>query len=445
MIKRLLLFAFIIYSVAVNAQTIKTDVLVIGSSASGVAAAIQCARSKVKTVLATDGFKMTGVTAGEQMVTLEMNNYIPSGVWGEFRKRVREVYTGTAGYDTTQNAPLKFEPGMGTSVLKKISDTVKNLTIQSDAKFTNIKKDGDRWEVTLTQNGNKLIVKSRVVVDATEDGSVATKAGGKLQDSFENSTESFDSKLFRTSISPWKATEVAVIDGHRDSISSSPLCVIPLRAALVKNVENILTTTLSLQYERDIQYLPIRLQFGQGVGATAAFCAFFKTTTKHLDVRTVQGELLDFKGYLLPFTDIRQDNSAWRAIQQVGATGMLSGKWKLHRYELKFVFMPDSAVKTAEIEPVMKEIYTRAFLWFNKEKPGEKFTVGNTLSFISEITLTDPLVLNKSMQRAWKNQYKFKSDFDINRPISRLEFAVLANKFLNPFARIVNLDGKLVN
>src|SRR4051812_33387164 len=124
MIKRLLLFAFIIYSVAVDAQTIKTDVLVVGSSASGVAAAVQCARSKVKTVLAARGFKMSGITAGGQMVTLDMNSDISSGIWGEFRKRMREVYAGTAGYDTVQNAPLKFEPGMGTSILKKISDTV---------------------------------------------------------------------------------------------------------------------------------------------------------------------------------------------------------------------------------------------------------------------------------------------------------------------------------
>src|SRR3569833_934559 len=148
MIKRSLVFILIIYSVVTNAQTIKTDVFVIGSSASGVAAAIQCARSKVKTVLADNGFKMSGVTAGGQMVSLEMNSDIPSGIWGEFRKRVREVYAGTAGYDTTQNAPLKFEPCMGTSLLKKISDTVKNLTIQSDCKFVNIKKNNNRWEVT---------------------------------------------------------------------------------------------------------------------------------------------------------------------------------------------------------------------------------------------------------------------------------------------------------
>ncbi len=438
MIKKLLLFVCVLYSLATDAQTIKTDVLVVGSSASGVAAAIQCARSKVKTVLAADGFKMSGVTAGGQMVTLDMNKDIPSGIWGEFRKRLRGVYAGTAGYDTTQNAPLKFEPGMASAVLKKISDTVKNLTIREGSKFTGIKKDGDRWELTFSRNGDKLTVKTRVVVDATEDGAVAIKAGGKFQDIFDSSKEAEESKLFRTSIAAWQAMP-------NNADATAAVSFLPLKSTLVSGTDNILITEKALPGENDIQLLPLQLQFGQGVGATAAFCAFFKTTTRHLHTRIIQGEILDFKGYLLPFTDVGQDNPAWRAIQQVGATGLLRGRWLVEGEHAEFAFSPDAAVNTGEVAPVLKETYTRAFLWFNREKPGEKFTVGNTLSFISEITLTEPAVLNKSMQRAWKSQYKFKSEFDVNRPISRLEFAVLANKFLNPFARTVDLNGKLVN
>jgi hypothetical protein len=67
------------------------------------------------------------------------------------------------------------------------------------------------------------------------------------------------------------------------------------------------------------------------------------------------------------------------------------------------------------------------------------------LSLISDYTLTDPAILKSSIQRAWKTQYKFKLDFDMNRQINRREFAVLANKYLNPFSRTVDLDGKLVN
>ncbi|MEO6979716.1 MAG: FAD-dependent oxidoreductase, partial [Mucilaginibacter sp.] len=405
-------------------------------------------RSKVKTVLADDGFKISGVTVADQMVSLEVNNNIPSGIWGEFRSHIRENYSKTAGYDTTQNTPLKFETGMGTSILKKISDTVKNLTVYQNAIFGNIKKDGDRWEVTLTQDGKTITVKARVVIDATEAGAVALKAGAKPREPFSNQADNSALKMYRTTIA---AGENLPGQTHTDTNSPKnnypqyPAFIIPLNAVVAGDVENILVTEKALPAEKNIQYLPLQLQLGQGVGCAAAFCAFFKTTTKHLHVRIIQGELLDFKGYVLPFTDIPQTDHAWRAIQQVCATGLLKGKQQVINGNPQFIFMPDSAVSTAEVQPVLTEIYTRTFIWFNIQKPGEKFTVGNTLSFISEITLTDPAVLNKSMAKAWKGQYKFKSEFDINRPISRYEFAVLANRFLNPFARTVDLAGRLVN
>src|ERR1700754_4027001 len=101
----LLLFAF---SIA-NAETIKTDVLVIGGGASGVAAAIQSSRSKVKTMLVEPGPWLGGEMTAGGMCILEGNRSLPSGIWGEFRKKVREFYKRTPGYDTTYNAPLKFE------------------------------------------------------------------------------------------------------------------------------------------------------------------------------------------------------------------------------------------------------------------------------------------------------------------------------------------------
>ena len=93
----------------------------------------------------------------------------------------------------------------------------------------------------------------------------------------------------------------------------------------------------------------------------------------------------------------------------------------------------------------MLEIYTRAFIWFNREKPGTQFTIGNLLSFISELTLTDPDNLRKSISKAWTEQFHFTSPFDPDRPINRREFAILANKYLNPFARTVDLSGRVVN
>jgi hypothetical protein len=189
----------------------------------------------------------------------------------------------------------------------------------------------------------------------------------------------------------------------------------------------------------------VQMTLGQGVGATAAYCSFFKTTTRHLRVRIIQGEILDYKGYLMPFTDIPQKDPHFRAIQQVSATGMLKGIPQTNGNAIELHFEPNDIVNTEEIKPVLTDIYTRAFLWFNKEKPGDKFTMGNLLSLISDYTLTDPKTLQIALQKAWTTQFKLTGSFDLNRPVTRLEFAVLTNRYLNPFAKTIDLSGRIVN
>jgi hypothetical protein len=447
MIKFLIIILFTTYCSLTLAQTIKTDVLVIGGSASGVAAAIQCARSKIKTILAIQDSLpyLSGPTAGTCVVNTNKN--IPSGIWGEFRKRVQDVYKKTPGYDTAYNAVLRFEPNAGAVVLKKITDTVKNLTVYPNSAFTSIKKDGDRWEVSIRQNGKTIVIKARVVVDATETADVALKAGAKIAAQFDI-YKATQIKSYRTSIAAGEDLPeqgYKNVNAHDAQYPPFPAYCIPINAVLLKDTDNLLITERALPVKKDIQYLPLQLELGQGVGTIAAYCAFFKTTTKNLKVRIIQGELLDFKGYLLPFADIPLQDPNWRAIQQVGATGLFLGVQRVVSNNIEFVFKPDSLVKTDEVKPVLTEIYTRAFLWFNKEKPGEKFTIGNLLSFISDYTLTDPKVLNSAIQKAWKTQYKFNLDFDLSRQVTRREFAVLANRYLNPFARTVDLNGRLVN
>ena len=106
--------------------------------------------------------------------------------------------------------------------------------------------------------------------------------------------------------------------------------------------------------------------------------------------------------------------------------------------------MPDITVTTAEVQPVLNEIYSRAFIWFDKEKPAELFTVGNTLSLISEFTLTESKTLQATLQKNWQTKHGF-ANFELTRPITRLEFAVLVNQYLNPFARKIDLEGNIVN
>lgn len=602
MIKKILFFLFLYCINTACAETIKTDVLVIGGSASGTAAAIQSARSKIKTILVEPGPWLGGSMTSGGICIFDANKNIPSGIYGEFRKRVMQFYKNTPGYDTTYNATLRLEPYTGAAILKKISDTVKNLTVKLNTPWTTVKKDDTGWDITITQNGSSITIKTKVLIDATEFADVAAKAGATLtsgaetrQDTGEqlapetasatlrnltwaivlkdygkagktiNKPENYNltlytclkagdmkglltdgklpsdkyllnccansypvtaeqlslakreeyfknlrlqtlglvyylqtelgyknlglsddfsttdhlpyepyvreyrhikgevrmvtddiyipynrsSKLYRTAI----AVADAMPEQHSDGTVNYPpfpAYTIPLGAVVVKDMENLIVTENAISVTHLVGASTcnpaVQMTLGQGAGTVAAFCAFFKTTTRHLNVRAIQGELLDFKGYLVPISDIPVTDPDFRAIQQVCATGLLqTHRRPLSGNALQLVFDADSAVRTAEVKPVLNEIYTRGFLWFNKTKPGEFITVANLLSLISEITLSEPKPLQAELQKEWKTRYKFKDEFDLNRPVTRREFAVLANKYLNPFARRVDLSGHLVN
>jgi hypothetical protein len=608
MIKKILALLLFLNITLSYAETIRTDVLVIGGGASGVAAAIQSARSKVKTLIIEQGPWLGGSITAGGMCILDANRGLPSGIYGEFRGRVKEFYKKTPGYDTTYNAVLVFEPYTGAAILKKITDTVKNLTVRLNTSFTTVKKDGTGWEVNITQNGKTDIIKTKVLVDATELGDAAAKAGviftagfdsrkdtgellapenatnqiqdityiailkdhGRAADRTISRPESYDaaqyaclknqdikkllaaaklpndkymikwsecanqssvtaedlkpenrdktfkqarlrtlgliyylqtklgyknltvsdefptadhlpiipfirengrtqglvrmvlddiytpysrgSQLYRTSIGVGDAMpgqHYSVQGVPKINYPPFPAYTVPLGAIVVKDQENLLVTEKAMSVTHlvngSITYPSVQMTLGQGVGATAAYCAFFKTTTKHLNPRIIQGEILDYKGYIMSFADIPISDPGFRAIQQVGATGLLQGIQKINGNSAQVLFMPDSLVKTAEVQPILTEIYARAFLWFNKVKPGEHFTVSNLLSYISEMTLRDPENLQKTMQKTWKPQYKFTNEFNLNRPVTRREFAVLANKFFNPFGRAVDISGKMIN
>src|ERR1700748_319923 len=150
----LLLFAF---SFA-HAETIKTDVLVIGGGAGGVSAAIQSARSKIKTLLVEPGPWLGGSMTAGGMCVLDANRNFPSGIWGEFRRRVTDYYRPRLGYDTAQNAVLRFEPYTAADILRKITDTVKNLTVKLNTPWSSIKKEGTGWIVGIIVNGETIRV-----------------------------------------------------------------------------------------------------------------------------------------------------------------------------------------------------------------------------------------------------------------------------------------------
>ncbi|QKJ32270.1 FAD-dependent oxidoreductase [Mucilaginibacter mali] len=608
MFKKLFLLLLFTPVLGAFAETIKTDVLVVGGTPSGVAAAIQSSRSKIKTLLIEQGSWLGGEMTAGGMCVLDANKTLPSGIWGEFRKKVRDFYKRTPGFDTTANAALRFEPYTGAAILKKMCDTVKNLTVKMNMPVTAVKKDGNGWELIVTLNGKPATVKAKVLVDATPLGDIAAQSGATFWTGFDNKKETgealapeqalpiiedvtwvavlkefekntiylmqkpagydealyvslkgkdikkmleagrlpnnkymikwtentygatidqlspekreefyksmrqrtlglvfyiqnelgfknigiddkefgspdhlpyipyireyrrykgqtrmtlgeiynpYANKLYRTSIAVGDAAfgqHYADPAAPKTNYPPLPAYTIPLGSIVSKDVVNLIVTEKAMSTTHltnaSTFYPSVQMTVGQAAGATAAYCVFFDKTTKSFDaltVRTIQGEILDYKGILYPFADIGPSDKYFRSVEQVIGSGMLKQVHQLQGKSMQVLFKPDSTVSTADVEPVLRETFTRAFIWFSKNHPGALFTVSDMLSYISDYTLTEPKTLQLTLQKQWQDTYKFKQAFDLKRPITRYEFAVLANKYLNPFSTHVDITGKVVN
>lgn len=382
-------------------QTDKSGVLIIGASSSGISAAIQAAHSGVKTVLLDEG-PITSIELKQK----EREN--PYGIAKELLDKI----------ETLQKYPVKstqaLSPEYLATVLKGWTDTIKNLTVMRNSAISSVKKSGKGWEVQIANSSNNI--KTDVIVDATTERKVASLLGlkdsGRSMDSL-----SYAHQLYRTSVS---------IPLHSSTLPAT----IPIKFFL-SSLKNFVYGLPEASVNQQTYAA------GQAAGAIAAYCAFFKTTTDKLNVRLIQSELMTYKSRLIDFADIAALDSNALAFQQLALTGIIKGEV----INDKIYLNPDSSVSTEDIRVPVKEYYSRSQIWFLDNKT-EKLNMEQLLSLI-KFTAQRGAELNKEVEKGWKVSFKLPYSFDLKRPVTKREFAVLFNRYLRPFDISVDLHGQL--
>lgn len=376
-----------------KAQTIKTDVLVIGNGNAAIAAGLQSAISGVKTtvLLQAGGFDINPISG-------DLN----TGLQAAFLTKIKTI-------DSAQNT--SFTKQIANAVLKKWTDSTKNLTVISTVLWVKAERSGNNWSFKLS-DGRTL--KAKVLINPSDH-----KLNNALNITVpKNSWTNLDynTSIYRTSIASGKFT--GTTNGNLFSMFD---LFIPLQENLV--------------WVSDSQSMLL----GQAAGATAAYAAFFKTKTSLANLKTIQGELLNYKLNLIPFADIKQSDTNWKAIQMVGLTGVLKGEIK----EDKTLFMPDQQVNTLEIKQPLKDFFYKAQIWFDDNKD-PVMTLASTLDLICYVGNKAPESTKKEVEKKWKTNYRFTSDFDLSKLINRREFAVLLQDYMPPFNVNVDNKGKVV-
>ncbi|MHA4893817.1 hypothetical protein ACXZ1K_03620 [Pedobacter sp. PWIIR3] len=369
-----------------NAQTTKTGVLVVGNTANAIGAGIQSAKSGVATViLMTEaGFKAPIIDSVDA-----------TGLERDYLKATKKI-----GQQNNAN-----------DLLKAWTDTIKNLTVIKSASWTKFKRSGSGWVVELKDGKT---VKAKVLIDADESGKL--KESLQIQyPAAKSQSLTYDNNLYRTSISSSNNGEGAP-------------SILSLYQFLIPEQENLIALDPAYQ----------RISAGQSAGATAAFAAFFDKKTSEANLKSIQGELINFKLSLIPFADVTDLDSNWKAIQYVGLSGILKAELKGG----KALFHPESQVSTQEIKQPFKDYFYKAQIWFDDYK-AEQMTIGSALELICYTGGKMPQTIRAEVLKNWNKLYKFKTTFDEKRVITRREFSVLLHSYNNPFNVNVDKTGRI--
>ena len=171
---------------------------------------------------------------------------------------------------------------------------------------------------------------------------------------------------------------------------------------------------------------PVVMQLGQAAGAVAALSCKENRNVDRVGVRKVQSALLDAGCYIMPYLDLPKEHRHFKALQKIGATGILRGEGRNVGWANQTWFRADDPLLAEEIYP---EGYYNGVLPFD-EGPVK---VGQFIEVIRRLGV--PVPGNASSW--WENAGL--SDYDAARTITRLEAAVVIDKAIDPF-RMVGVE-----
>jgi hypothetical protein len=180
------------------------------------------------------------------------------------------------------------------------------------------------------------------------------------------------------------------------------------------SVSNIVNGTTRLQ--------PCVMQIGQAAGMLAAQSVLDNVVPKHISVRKIQDNLLNAQGYIMPYVDVAQNSVYFKAVQKIGAAGLLKGVGLPNGWSNETYFYPNKKVSFSEF----MQTWTTKFNSPNSYVEHE-MTIAEAIDFAGILSGKKSKKIEQEIADKWS---KLSLDnFSINRPILRYELAVLLNEF----------------
>ena len=148
-------------------ETLKTDVLVVGGSTGGTAAALQAARRGAQTVLVSEFSWLGGMLTSAGVAAPDGNELLAfqTGIWGQFVRALRQRQRG--GLDLAWVSLFTYDPALGAEIFAEWVRALPNLVWIAGKTPLAVLREGD---CIVGVEFADLVVRSRITLDGTELG-----------------------------------------------------------------------------------------------------------------------------------------------------------------------------------------------------------------------------------------------------------------------------------
>lgn len=165
---------------------------------------------------------------------------------------------------------------------------------------------------------------------------------------------------------------------------------------------------------------PVVMQLGQASGALAALAVIEGKSVKQIGVRQVQETLLDAGCYIMPYLDLPKNDRHFKAVQRIGATGILRGEGRNVGWSNQTWFRTDDPLLSSDI-------HVGDYYHGHLPVPEGEVSVGTLLRSVRAAGGHVPADVE-----GWWTKLGLE-DFREKRTITRLEAAVVIDAAVDPF------------
>lgn len=211
---------------------------------------------------------------------------------------------------------------------------------------------------------------------------------------------------------------------------------VPIGVMIPKGVDGLVVAEKSISVSNLIngatRLQPVVMQLGQAAGALAALACINRQDISEVRVRQVQEALLEAGCYIMPYLDLPKDDAHFKALQRIGATGILRGEGRNVGWSNETWFRAADPLRAEEVH--LNDYYGGINLGSGEVSVG--LMIELVRSFGGNIPHGDV--------SGWWHELGLE-DYDPERTANRLEAAVVIDAVFNPFGMFgVDYDGDVL-